>query len=135
MTVVSITTAKKAKIAPEEAFVKNEERFSAFDKIIKVISARWPKKTPAHVAHLTGVSERAVQFWLAGTTRMSLEHVAALLRTDAGYEILEAVMGDSSAEWWIVTRSAQSVRKSRKAIKKEQERIAATRAQLDLLDE
>lgn len=135
MTVVSITTAKKAKSGGEEPFVKNEEHFSVLEKIMGVISAYWPKKTPAHVSHFTGVSERAVQFWLAGTTGMSLEHAVALLKTDAGYEILEAVMGDSKVEWWVVTQSAQSVRKSRKAIKKEQERIAATRAQLDLLDQ
>lgn len=135
MSVVSITTAKKAKNAGEASFATNEDRFAIFKKIISVINATWPKKTPAHVAHLTGVSERAVQFWLAGTTRMSLDHVAALMRTDAGYEILEAIMGDCKAEWWIVTQSAHSVRKSRKAIKKEQERIAATRAQLDLLDQ
>jgi len=135
MTVVSITTAKKAKLGGEKSFPKKETSFTTLDKIVSVINAVWPRKTASHVAHFAGVEERTVRFWLAGQTRMSFEAVTALLRTDAGYEILEAVMGDSKVEWWVVTKSAQSVRKSRKAIKKEQERIAATRAQLDLLDQ
>ena len=67
---------------------------------------------------------------------MSMDAVVALLRTEAGYDLLEAVLGDDcKAEWWLVTRSAQDIRKSRKAIKREQARIAATRAQLDLLED
>lgn len=65
---------------------------------------------------------------------MSLENVVALLKTEAGFEILQAVLGDCKAEWWLTTQAAQNIRRSRKAIKREQDRINATRAQLDLLD-
>lgn len=111
-----------------------EADFTTYRKISLILRAFWPVKTAAKVAYLTGVSERSVKFWLAGETRMSLEHVVALLKTDAGYEILEAVLGDTKIEWWMVTRAAQNVRKSRKAIKREEDRIAKARAQLDLLD-
>ncbi len=67
---------------------------------------------------------------------MSIDAVVALLRTDAGYQILEAIMDEGcKAEWWLVTKAAQDVRTSRKAIKREQKRIDQTRAQLDLLDD
>jgi hypothetical protein len=135
MSVVSITAAMIEKNADEANFVKNEEHFAIFKKIISVINATWPKKTPAHIAYLTGVSERAVQFWLAGTTRMSLDNVAALMKTDAGYEILQAIMGDCKAEWWLVTQTAQDVRKMRRDIKKQQDRIALRSAQLDMIDQ
>lgn len=135
MSVVSITTAKTSKEAGEKFCTKSAVSFRAFENLVRVIRAAWPKKTAACVAHLTGTNERTVQFWLAGNTRMSFDAVVALLRTEAGYEILDAVMGDDCrAEWWLVTQSAQNIRKSRKAIKREQERIEATRAQLDLLD-
>lgn len=133
----SILSARRgnANVTSVVDFPKSEERFTAFAKIVSVIRDAWPKKTSAHVAHLTGVSERAVKFWLAGETRMSLEHVAALLRTDAGYEILAAIMGDAKPEWWLVAQTGQNVRRSKKAIRKEQERIDRLRAQLELLDD
>lgn len=135
MTVVSITTAKTSKEAGEKFCTKSAVSFRAFENLVRVIRAAWPKKTAACVAHLTGTNERTVQFWLAGNTRMSFDAVVALLKTEAGYDVLDAVMGDDcNAEWWLVTQSAQNIRKSRKAIKREQERIEATRAQLDLLD-
>jgi hypothetical protein len=127
-------TAKLANKPNVVRFPRSEADFTTIKKISLVLRAFWPIKTAAKVAYLAGVSERSVKFWLAGETRMSLEHVIALLKTDAGYDILEAVLGDTQVEWWLVTRAAQDVRKSRKAIKREQERIAATRAQLDLLD-
>lgn len=133
--VVSITSAKNAKTGGELGCPQSAAGFTHLKRIALVLKAFWPGKTAAKVSYLAGVSERSVKFWLAGETRMSLENVIALLRTEAGYEILEAVLGkDCKVEWWLVTQSAQNIRKSRKAIKREQDRITATRAQLDLLD-
>lgn len=116
-------------------FPRSEARFTIFSAIVAVLKDIWPRKTISHASFATGVSERAVKYWLAGQTRMSLEHVVALLRTDDGYAILVAIMGDCQAEWWLATQAAQNIRRSKKAIKREQERIAQTRAQLDLLDQ
>lgn len=135
MSVVSITSAKNAKAGGELDCPQSAADFTHLKRISVILKAFWPGKTAAKVSYLAGVSERSVKFWLAGETRMSLENVIALLKTDAGYEILEAVLGkDCKAEWWLVTQSAQNIRRSRKAIKREQERIEATRAQLDFLD-
>lgn len=131
----SARTAEPANRVSVVRFPHSESDFTIFRNISAVLKAFWPVKTAAKVAYLAGVSERSVKFWLAGETRMSLEHVVALLKTDAGFEILKAVLGDTKVEWWLVTQAAQDVRKSRKAIKKEQERIAAMRAQLELLDQ
>lgn len=127
MSVVSITSTKNAKTGGEANFTKSEDRFAVFGKIVSVIRRAWPKKTAAHVSFLTGVSERAVQFWLAGETRMTLEHVAALLKTDEGYAILTAIMGDCKAEWWLDTVTAAELRASRKALRAEQRRTAKLR--------
>lgn len=135
MAASSARTAQPANSPTVVRFPRSEADFTIFRNISAVLKAFWPVKTAAKVAFLAGVSERSVKFWLAGETRMSLEHVVALLKTDAGYEVLKAVLGDAQVEWWLVTQAAQDVRKSRRTIKREQERIAATRAQLDLLDQ
>jgi len=129
-------SAKAANQGGEADFGEKKRGYVAFERVANVIKYIWPKKTASNVAFLAGVSERAVQFWLAGETRMTLENVVALLRTEAGYEILEAILGDDcKAEWWVVTQTAQDVRKMRKEIKKQEDRIAARRAQLDMIDQ
>jgi hypothetical protein len=136
MSAISITTAKNAKGCAVRFCTKSAISFPAFEKFIRILRATWPHKTAAHVAHLTGTSERTVKFWLAGTTRMSVDAVVALLKTEAGYEILEAIMSDGcEAEWWLVTQTAQDVRKMRREIKKQENRIAQRRAQLDMIDQ
>ncbi|MCC8963729.1 hypothetical protein H8A95_15775 [Bradyrhizobium sp. Pear76] len=125
--------ANSVAVAP---FVKDEELFGVFDKIVSILRRWWPKKTAAHVAHIANVSERAVQFWLARETGLSLENVIALLRSDAGYDVLEAVMGDSDAEWWVTTRNAYELRVTRKQIEAAQRKLNAVRQrQMDLFDQ
>jgi hypothetical protein len=136
MQIPNLATAKGANGGAVMDCTRSETDFTSVKRIALILKAFWPVKTAANVAYVANVSERSVKHWLAGETRMSLENIVALLKTDAGFEILEAVLGkDCKAEWWVVTQSAQNIRKSRKAIKREQERIEQTRAQLDLLDE
>jgi hypothetical protein len=125
---------RKANSVGVVPFPQSEERFTVFAQIIEVLRDFWPRKTASHVSYVTGVSERAVKYWLAGVTRMSIEHVVALLRTEAGYDILEAVMGDSQEEWWLTTKVAHGLRQSRRAIRAQQKRINELRAQQDQID-
>jgi hypothetical protein len=138
MSVVSITTAKNAKKGAEACFPKTEAYFPVFEKITSAIKAVWPKKTTAHVSYLTGVSERAVRFWLAGETRMTVEHVTALLKTEEGFAILKAIMGDAKPVWWIDAVTASELRNSRKAIRAEQrrtERLKELRSQREMFED
>lgn len=48
----------------------------------------------------TGTGVRACEYWLARQTDMSAEALAALLRSDAGLEILEAIIGTAKPAWW-----------------------------------
>lgn len=127
--------SNKANQAGVVSFPKKEKPFLLFQRLTSAITALWPKKTSAHVSHFTGTSERNVRFWLAGQTRMSLEAVAALLDTEDGYLILEAVMGDSKQEWWLTTKNAHELRITRRQIAAAQKRLDAIRAgqaQIDL---
>lgn len=118
---------------PVEANITAPKTFSASAaRVVDALKSIWPKKTAANVAYISGVSERTVHFWLAGQTRMPMEAIAALLRTDAGYEILKAVLGDDcKADWWQLAQLTHDIRESQNAITKEQERIAVTAARLE----
>lgn len=121
--------------AGETRPTRSEDRFGVFDKILNVIRLSWPRKTAAQVAYITEMEERTVQFWLAGQTRMSVDAVISLLRTEQGYEILEAIMGDCPAKWWGSMKMANDIRKSRIALKAVEKRHAHLKAQLSLLDD
>jgi hypothetical protein len=128
----------RANAAVAEPFVRNEKSFVVLRNFVNAIKAAWPIKTTAHVAHFTGTTERTVQFWLAGSTRMSVEAVTALLQTDEGYLILEAIMGDCKAEWWLTTKNAQALRVTRRQIADAQKRLDAIKAgqrQIDLFEQ
>lgn len=134
----SPSDSAKANHAGVIPFPKKETSFLLFQNLTSAIKALWPKKTTAHVAHFTRTSERNVRFWLAGETRMSVEAVAALLRTDEGYLILEAIMGDSKSEWWITTKNAHALRITRRQIAEAQKRLDAIKAgqrQLDIFQQ
>lgn len=134
----SITTAKNAKGRGETRFESAKFASVFYGQVVDIIRRAWPRKTSSHIAYLTGVSERSVQFWLAGETRMSVENVAALLRTDAGFEILKAIMGEAKPKWWLNFQIVQSVRESKRAIAREMKRteeLRALQAQIELFEE
>src|ERR1700726_3754560 len=49
--------------------------------------------TVAVLAMRAGTKVRACEYWLSRKTAMSADALAALLRSDAGLEVLEAVIG------------------------------------------
>lgn len=132
----SIThTGENAKSATGKSFTKNERCFTISSRVVSAINTLWPKKAAQYVSHLTGCDERTVKFWLAGETRMSVESIGALLDTDEGFKILAAIMGDSTRQWWIAAQIAQDIRTSKVAIKREQRRTDALRAQLSMIED
>lgn len=45
-------------------------------------------------------SDRMIQYWLSNKYSISAHGLAALLRSDAGFAILENIMGDAKPVWW-----------------------------------
>lgn len=138
MATASSIDRKTANQGGEARFVNAKGRSEFFGQVVEIIRRAWPRKTVANVAHITGVSERSVQFWLAGQTNMSIENVAALLRTDAGYDILIALMGDAEPAWWVLLKLAYKIRQSKRVIaaeKKRTEELRALQAQIDLFEQ
>lgn len=69
---------------------------------------------------------------------MSVDAITALLRTSEGYSILEAIMTDCKEEWWLTTRNAHELTKTRRQIADAQKRlnaIKAGQAQIDLFQQ
>lgn len=127
--------AEKTKSGISKDFTRSEKDFRLTEKIANAIRAAWPRKTTAHVSYLTRTEERTVKFWLAGETRMSVEAVADLLKSDEGYAILQAIMGDSKSKWWLATVAAQNLRASKAVLKREEKRHEMLRAQYSLLED
>lgn len=47
-----------------------------------------------------GISDKATKRKLVGERSLSLEEVGSLLRSERGYEILTAIIGEARPEWW-----------------------------------
>jgi hypothetical protein len=60
----------------------------------------WPDRTASELATRTGVSPRAAEYWLSRRSGVSADALAALLRSEEGFEILEALLGDARPAWW-----------------------------------
>src|SRR5262249_31496871 len=127
---------KNANQAVAEPFGKTEKDFSLLQRLALAIKTAWPIKPEKYAAHFTGKTERPVWFWLACSTRMSVEDVARLLRTEEGFLILDAIMGDDcKAKWWIATKNTHEIRMTRKQIDEVQKRLnAALASQQSFLD-
>lgn len=70
------------------------------EAVSRVARRLWPTKTARNLASRTRKTHRAAEDWLATRTGMSADALADLLRSDAGREVLEAVMGDERPSWW-----------------------------------
>lgn len=90
--------------------------------IVRVARALWPSKTEMELAVRTGASPRMCRYWLAQRYDLSADHLAALLRSDDGLKILEAIMGDAKPVWWKRFRRTVGMANLRAAI--EQQRKA-----------
>ena len=70
------------------------------EAVSRVARRVWPVKTARQLAARAGVSHRAGEFWLSQQTGMSADALAELLRSDAGLQMLEAIVGDARPSWW-----------------------------------
>lgn len=67
---------------------------------MRVARSLWPSKTDMALASKTGTSERMCRYWLSNKYNLGADDLVALLRTDEGFQILEAIMGDAKPVWW-----------------------------------
>jgi hypothetical protein len=68
--------------------------------VMRLARTLWPSKTALELASRTGASERMCRYWMSERFDISAEHLAELLRSDAGLAVLEALMGEARPDWW-----------------------------------
>jgi hypothetical protein len=84
--------------------------------VIAAARALWPSKTALELAARTGACERTAKYWLARKCDLSAEHLAELLRSDAGLDVLEALMGEARPDWWRRFRRQVSLAAARREL-------------------
>lgn len=99
--------------------------------VMRVARSLWPTKTALELARHTEASERLCRYWLANRYSLSADDLAALLRTDHGLSVLEAVMGDARPKWWRRFKRASSLAALRQEQAEHQKKIEQLELELD----
>jgi hypothetical protein len=84
----------------ETSFGFHRSGLPVTEAVTRVARRLWPIKTARHLSSRAGVTHRAAEFWMSESTGMSADALAELLRSDAGFDVLDAMMGDARPSWW-----------------------------------
>lgn len=91
----------------------------------------WPSDRTKNYMRLTGKSERAAKYQLAGETQPSYSDIVAILRSEHGFDFLKHVMGEATPKWWKSVRKARGLGDMRRQLADQQRRIAQLEMALD----
>lgn len=128
MPAASATARKSANSKGAVRCTKMGKALPLISIVMRAARTLWPAKASLELADRTGASERMCKYWLAEKYELSAEHLVRLLRSDEGFTILEAVMGDERPQWWRkFKRSAQLA-----ALRKQQAEARKAIEQLEL---
>nr|DAH75513.1 MAG TPA: hypothetical protein [Caudoviricetes sp.] len=85
---------------PATGFTKNRSRIRCVDAVCNVARRLWPSKTAINIASRAEISKRGAELWLEGRTEPGADAIINLLRSDAGFELLQELMQGSGTKWW-----------------------------------
>lgn len=95
--------------------------FSISSKIKEMYASAKPT---AVLAEWLGISQRTAERKLGGHRPYSAEELGHLLRSERGFEILAAVMGEAKPAWWRICAPLMEVAEIRKMQKAAQRRVS-----------
>jgi hypothetical protein len=81
-------------------FTKHGKRIPPVEAVCAMARRLWPSKTAINLASRAEISERAAKLWLEGRTEPGADALVNLLRSDAGFELLQSIMQGSGTRWW-----------------------------------
>lgn len=84
----------------DSGFSKRGKRIPPVEAICSMARRLWPSKTAINIASRAEISERAAKLWLEGRTEPGADALVNLLRSDAGFELLQQLMEGSGTRWW-----------------------------------
>ena len=97
-----LSPAGNANLATASSCSRNEAGLQTNSLVMRAVHAFWPSKTSLEIKAATGASDRMIQYWIANEYSLSAADLANLLRTEAGFAVLESIMGPATAKpaWW-----------------------------------
>lgn len=84
----------------DSGFDKNRKGIRCVDAVCNLARRLWPSKTAINLSSRAGISKRAAELWLEGRTEPGADALIGLLRSDAGFELLQDIMTGSGTRWW-----------------------------------
>jgi hypothetical protein len=84
----------------DSGFSKRRKGIRPVEAVCDMARRLWPSKTAAHLASRAEISKRAAELWLEGRTEPGADALVNLLRSDAGFELLQSIMEGSGTRWW-----------------------------------
>lgn len=84
----------------DSGFSKHGRRIPLVDAVCGLARRLWPSKTAVNLASRAQISERAAKLWLEGRTEPGADALVNLLRSDAGFALLQSIMEGSGTRWW-----------------------------------
>lgn len=94
------TAVGKSNLGPARAFTLTRKSLQTNSIVMRVARGLWPTKTAQELAYRTSTSERMARYWLSQRYDLSADDLTALLRSEEGFKILEAIMGQARPIWW-----------------------------------
>jgi hypothetical protein len=89
-----------AKDGGAETGIKNAVLGTTHLRMIETAKAISPVKTWGYLAELLCLKERAAKHRIAGTRELTVDELAALIRSEHGLDFLVALMADAEPAWW-----------------------------------
>lgn len=84
----------------DSGFGKGRNRIRCAEAVVALARRLWPSKTATNLSSRAEISKRAAELWLEGRTEPGADALVNLLRSDAGFELLQLIMRGSGTRWW-----------------------------------
>ncbi|PYE25066.1 hypothetical protein C8J32_10419 [Rhizobium sp. PP-CC-3A-592] len=81
-------------------FSKHRTKIRCVDAVCDMARSLWPSKTAINLSSRAEISKRAAELWLEGRTEPGADALVNLLRSDAGFLLLQQLMQGSGTRWW-----------------------------------
>lgn len=122
-----VGTGKTARCRPRQS--KQTARQS-ISPVMQKVQDRLPRHKPAvHLNILTDIPVSTGEKLLSGQRGESAETLIALLRSSLGRDVLFALMGDATPEWFVRYRKQLDVNAARRQLAEAQRQIEALQAE------
>lgn len=121
-TTLSIANGK-SNLAPAEVGRKKRKPGIIHLALVRVFKDLQEEKTWGAIAELLGLKERTAKHRVFATRSFSDEDIAAMLRSEHGFEFLTAMMGDARPTWWRILRPLMEVAETQKMQERARRRL------------